>query len=49
MSSQSEPIYLITGVTGEGGAAARELLKQGRRVRGLRFHADATQQRHGGL
>ncbi len=28
MSSQSEPIYLITGVTGAtGGALARELLK----------------------
>jgi NAD(P)H dehydrogenase (quinone) len=36
----SEPIYLITGVTGAtGGAAARELRKQGRRVRGL-VHKD---------
>lgn len=36
----SEPIYLITGVTGAtGGAAARELRKQGHRVRGL-IHKD---------
>lgn len=38
----SEPIYLITGVTGAtGGAAARELHKQGRRVRGLIHKDDA--------
>jgi NAD(P)H dehydrogenase (quinone) len=42
MSSQNEPIYLITGVTGAtGGAAARELLKQSRRVRGLIHKDDA--------
>ena len=38
----SEPIYLITGATGAtGGAAARELRKQGRRVRGLVHKDDA--------
>jgi uncharacterized protein YbjT (DUF2867 family) len=38
----SEPIYLITGVTGAtGGAAARELREQGRRVRGLVHQDDA--------
>ncbi len=38
--TMSGPIYLITGVTGAtGGAAARELLKQSRRVRGL-IHKD---------
>src|SRR5262244_2237522 len=38
----SEPIYLITGVTGaRGGAAARELRKQDRRVRGLVHENDA--------
>ena len=38
----SEPIYLLTGVTGAtGGAAARELRKQGRRVRGLVHKDDA--------
>ena len=38
----SEPIYLITGVTGAtGGAAARELRKQDRRVRGLVHENDA--------
>jgi uncharacterized protein YbjT (DUF2867 family) len=38
----SEPIYLITGVTGAtGGAAARELLRQGRRVRGFVHEDDA--------
>src|SRR5258708_38156501 len=37
--TMSEPIYLITGAT--GGAAARELRKQGRRVRGLVHKNDA--------
>ena len=38
----SEPLYLITGVTGAtGGAAARELRRQGRRVRGLVHKEDA--------
>ena len=38
----SERIYLITGVTGAtGGAAARELRKQGHRVRGLIHKDDA--------
>ena len=38
----NEPIYLLTGVTGAtGGAAARELRKQGRRVRGLVHKDDA--------
>lgn len=38
----SEPIYLVTGVTGAtGGAAARELRKQGHRVRGLIHKDDA--------
>jgi uncharacterized protein YbjT (DUF2867 family) len=38
----TEPIYLLTGVTGAtGGAAARELRKQGRRVRGLVHKDDA--------
>lgn len=38
----AEPIYLITGVTGAtGGAAARELRRQGRRVRGLVHKEDA--------
>src|SRR5260370_41669474 len=37
-----EPIYLITGVPGAtGGGAARELRKQGRRVRGLVHKNDA--------
>jgi nucleoside-diphosphate-sugar epimerase len=37
-----EPIYLLTGVTGAtGGAAARELRKQGRRARGLVHKEDA--------
>jgi NAD(P)H dehydrogenase (quinone) len=40
--TMSEPIYLITGVTGAtGGAAARELRRQGRRVRGLVHKEDA--------
>ena len=38
----NEPIYLLTGVTGAtGGAGARELRKQGRRVRGLVHKDDA--------
>ena len=38
----SEPIYLVAGVTGRtGGAAARELRKQDRRVRGLVHENDA--------
>ena len=38
----NEPIYLLTGVTGAtGGAAARELRKQGCRVRGLVHKDDA--------
>jgi NAD(P)H dehydrogenase (quinone) len=40
--TMNEPIYLLTGVTGAtGGAAARELRKQGRRVRGLVHKDDA--------
>src|SRR4029077_8645666 len=40
--TMTEPIYLLTGVTGAtGGAAARELRKQGRRVRGLVHKDDA--------
>jgi len=38
----NEPLYLITGATGAtGGAAARELRQQGRRVRGLVHKDDA--------
>lgn len=38
----NEPLYLIMGATGAtGGAAARELRKQGRRVRGLIHKDDA--------
>src|SRR5258707_12211332 len=40
--TMNEPIYLVTGVTGRtGGAAARELRNQGRRVRGLVHKDDA--------